>query len=487
MPGDPRRGHVAPVAAFLSYADEQPMIIVELAFHPFGEPPEPLAPRSWTGYRKRLGLSKLRRASSLRPSTDSGWQIDFGPHTLVSNPVREFGLVMPRPDPDWECAVRAHGSCVVLLGTGFRADEQTGALAIPRAAAALSAAYAGSRSVPDLTEIPGLFVVPVNSLLPYDPLRPVTFILDTDVLISIQRFCFESARLGERVTAIRHLLVNLSDRDVLPGPALAQLYQPTRSTFQAAPALQALAAFEIVMALTRAELMDERRPPASFPDGFDRDLTGFEPVPLMLVMYAGVLRLRQLWNPGQSLAERARSFESFMRWLREELKLNAALLVQVAFNLWISDEDAKRQASHLLHFRAGPVTEATLARLWGTAFDLFLIAGHLDAVEIADAVDAVILTFDRGLAGMRDFFEHFRVSAPSAAGGPERGYAPNTRVMMNLHPRLYHIKPRVERLATELHLDMFARMAENDGGPYRRADLDTIVEREERLLLAVGQ
>jgi hypothetical protein len=72
--------------------------------------------------------------------------------------------------------------------------------------------YAGSMSVPELLEIPGLYVVPVNSFRPYDAMRPTTFVLDTDVLIEIERFSFEPSRLGKRARMIRSLLVNVVDR-----------------------------------------------------------------------------------------------------------------------------------------------------------------------------------------------------------------------------------------------------------------------------------
>jgi hypothetical protein len=390
---------VWPIAVLAGDVDGQPTLAVELAFHPAHDLPELLAAESWTSFRDELGLAPFAGAASLHAGPDGLWQIDFGPHMFVSNPAHLYEIVLPRPDAEWEHAVRVSGSCVVVLATGLRADEETDAVAIPLTAAAVSAAYVGSRSVPELSEIPGLHVVPVNSLRPYDPLRPVTFLLDTDVLIDIQHFCFEPARLGAKVKAVRHMLTNLTGRDVLPGPALAQLYQPSRSTTRTRPALEALAAFELLMSLSRGEIMDEQREPASFDPRFQRHVAGFAAVPQMLVMYAGVLRLRQLWDPTQTLAARAQSFESFMQWLRDELRLNAALLVQVAFNLWIADEPAQRQASRLLHFRAGAVTAGTLGQLWGTAYDVFLIAGHADAAQIPDVADAVILTFDRGPGG----------------------------------------------------------------------------------------
>jgi hypothetical protein len=313
-------------------------------------------------------------------------------------------------------------------------------------------------------------------------MRPVTFVLDTDVLIAMQRLCFAPGRLGGKAEAVRHLVINLLGRDVLPGPALAQLHQPTRTEIEPRAALEAHAAFDLLMSLSRAEVMDEHRPPATFDAAYERDLAGSAHLPQMLWMYAGVLRLRQMWNPAQTLPERAQSFEAFMRWLRDDLCLNAALLVQVAFNLWISDDAAQRQASRLLRFRAAAVTDATLGELWGTAYDLFLVSGQVDAMQVPDVVDVVILTFDRGLAGMRDFFEHVGIAELVSTADVDAEHVASARVKMNLHPRLGHMRPRLAKWAAELHGDMFTRLAEGDAGAFDEGRLRALIEREERLV-----
>jgi hypothetical protein len=329
LPDEPRRGHVWPVAVLFCYLEQRPAIAVELAFYPVDDLPEPLADESWAHYRNELGLAPFAGAGSLRDTADGPWHVDFGPHTFVSNPPLSFQIIAPRPDAEWEDAVEANGSCAVVLGTGLASGDETGAVAIPSTAAAVTAAYAGSRAVPELAEIPGLHVVPRNSIRPYDPMRPVTFVLDADVLIAMQRFCFAPARLGDKVEAIRQLLINLSGRDVLPGPALAQLYQPSRTKIDARAALEAFAAFDLLTSLSRAEIMDEHRPPETFDAAYERDVTGLGAAPQILWMYAGVLRLRQLWTPDQTLAERAQSFESFMRWLRDDLSYTQKLWMGV--------------------------------------------------------------------------------------------------------------------------------------------------------------
>jgi hypothetical protein len=203
----------------------------------------------------------------------------------------------------------------------------------------------------------------------------------------------------------------------------------------------------------------------------------------MLWMYAGVLRLRQMWNPAHTLHQRAKNYEAFICWLREELRLNAAPLVQVAFNLWISNDAAQRQASRVLKFRDKPVSEEMLGELWGTAYDLFLISGQVDATEVPDVADAVILTFDTGLARMRDFFEHIGVSElASVMNEDEPDFVWNARVKMDLHPRLEYMRPRIAKLAAGLHSDMFTRIGERDTSAFDMKRLIALVEHEERLV-----
>ena len=119
MSDEPRRGLVWPVAVFFGDFDDQPAIVVELAFCPARDFPEPLALEVWTRFRDRLGLSPFAGASSLRVAPDGRWHVDFGPHTLVSNAERQYQMVLPRRDAEWEDAVRATGSCMVLVGTGL--------------------------------------------------------------------------------------------------------------------------------------------------------------------------------------------------------------------------------------------------------------------------------------------------------------------------------------------------------------------------------
>ncbi len=101
-------------------------------------------------------------------------------------------------------------------------------------------------------------------------------------------------------------------------------------------------------------------------------------------------------------------------------------------------------------------------------------------MQVPDVVDAVILTFDAGLAGMRDFFEHVSIAEIASATGDEAGYAWNSRVKANFHPRL-HMRTHVAKLAAGLHADMFIRLEERDMAAFDMERLLELVEREERL------
>jgi hypothetical protein len=480
--GDSREGYVWPIEAVFVDLD-RPLVMVELAFWPMNGTPEPLAPESWASFRDGLGLLPFVGPESFELDPDGDWEVEFGPHTLITNRRRPFQVRVRRPGEEWEQAVRSLGSCTVLFGSGLAASDDHGALAVGSSAAAVRPVYAGSLEVPELAEIPGLHVVVVNRLRPYHPLRARSFVLDTDVLIEIERFCIEPSRRGARHEAIRNVLVNLAGQDVLPGPALAQLVQPSRTRWEPESARAALAAFEYLMSLSRTEILEMRDPPDELPVIDEGDATGAAENPQLLLMYAGALRLRSLWHPGQTLAERATSFVSFLQWMRDTLELNAGLLMQVAFNLWMGDETAHRQASRLLHFRGTPPSERDLPRLWGTAFDLSLILGHRMVLDIAAVSDAVILTFDRGLAEMRGFFEHVDIAE---VGIEDSDRVPwNAIVRMQFHPGLEHMRPRVEELTAELHEYALRRISRSEPGIWHR-NLRPLIEHEERRLLAHG-
>jgi hypothetical protein len=241
------------------------------------------------------------------------------------------------------------------------------------------------------------------------------------------------------------------------------------------------------MSLTRTEIMDPDRRPSHFDeDAEHRELLGLDEIPHIWLMYAGVLRLRQLWHPGQTLSERAKAFEAFVQWLRCDLRVNAGLLLQVAFNLWISNDEAQGQASRLLRFRAGAVSHATLGRLWGTAYDITLIACHAAVLQLPTAFDAVILTFDRGLAEMREFFEHVDTDETPWASTRGDGMAWNSRARLEpLHPRLEHMRPRLVGWVEDLHQDAMVRLAQ--GYLPGLDDLRELVRVEEQQLLAGGK
>jgi hypothetical protein len=302
--GDSREGYVWPIESLFVELD-RPLLVVELAFWPMNGTPEPLASESWAAFRDGLGLLPFAGSESFELDPDSDWEVEFGPHTLITNQRRSFRVRVRRPGEECEQAVRSLGSCTVLFGSGFAVEDAQGVLAVGSSAAAVRPVYAGSIEVPELAEIPGLHVVPVNRLRPYHPLRARSFVLDTDVLIEIERFCAEPARTGARNEAIRNMLVNLAGQDVLPGAALAQLVQPSRTRWEPESARAALAAFEHLMSLSRAEILEMRAPPAKLPVTDEGEITGAGENPQLLLMYAGALRLRSLWHPGQTLAERA--------------------------------------------------------------------------------------------------------------------------------------------------------------------------------------
>jgi hypothetical protein len=103
-------------------------------------------------------------------------------------------------------------------------------------------------------------------------------------------------------------------------------------------------------------------------------------------------------------------------------------------------------------------------------------------LDIAAVPDAAILTFDRGLAEMRGFFQH--VNTAEVLGIEESDRVPwNAMVWMQFHPGLDHMRPLVEELTAQLHDDALRRISRSEPGIWHRS-LPPLIEDEERRLLA---
>ena len=483
-PADPdvsRPGIVWPIEVAYEYPNDAPAAFVEMAFVPKGDHPEPLSSELWADCRRRFGLPSLM--DNPRPVDPTRYVAEFGPSMVVRSSAKPFCLVLPPPPAAWENAVRQTGSCLIAVGKGLGYLDNA-AIAVPDDTSVFIATCGASTPAPPLTEIPKLHVLP-RTTVECDPLGPCTFLLDTDVLIAIERFCCSPHRLGARLASIRDLALNLAYRDVLPGLALAQMYECGRTATNVVGAEHAAMAFHEVRAWSRERIASHMTACTSFRPGWLREFTGLTVDPGILALYAGVLHLRRLWDPGAPLLARFSTFELFVEWLRTDLRLAAAPLFQIATNLLISGEAAHNQASRLLRFRAGPVTPNTIRELWGTAFDLYIIGGHASVVAEPDVTEPVLLTFDAGIARMYEFFRHVGRGPIPADLGAEPMYGFHVATHLDLHPRLSHYRPRVEHWLAELQADMFARVTHGEFLADRHAEMNAIAEREEQLLLTM--
>jgi hypothetical protein len=137
-----RDGYLWPVEVLFVELD-RPVIVIELGFWPTDAVSEPLTPESWRAFRDRVGLPVFAGQASFELDVDPDWEVEFGPHTYISNRRRSFEIRVPRPDWEWEHVVQSAGSCIVLFGTGLGVDDETGALGVGSSAAAMTAVYAG--------------------------------------------------------------------------------------------------------------------------------------------------------------------------------------------------------------------------------------------------------------------------------------------------------------------------------------------------------
>lgn len=482
-PDGERPGVMGPINGRYGWMETKPALFVEIAFYPQGELPEIVEPRNWEKLRVGAKWSFLEELAAADVEPSSGYVLEFGPTLVLRNREIPFEMVVPEPPIEWEEAVHKAGGALVVIGSGLAVAAGDGdAVVAPVEAAGLIARDGGSYPAPHLTEIPGLHVMPLT-LHEYHEGRPYSFILDTDVLIGIERFFLAPQPTKER-ERIRQLLVNLAYRDIVPGPALSQVYQHGRAGFDVTRATRAAAAIQAVMGWDRAGIISY-----SGPGVLASGVTGHTYVPTsvdprMMMLYAGMLRLRREWSPGASLAVRARAFERILEWLLNDLQVAAPFLVQVALNLLVADDHTHLQASRLLHFHNAPASAKTLDELWATAFDVYLVSSHAVMISEPTMGEPVLLTFDKGLAGLYDLARYVgMVPVPGEAGeNGEHWFIVGTK--LNLHPRLAHLKPRVEEWYERARDDMMERHVQGRDILERGPEFASIAEREERLLLA---
>jgi hypothetical protein len=475
----PRHGFAGPVAVIYRHLAGRPVAFIEFGFTPKGDVPEPLSTDLWDGLLQRFALPQLGSQDLDYPFIRDH-RIEFGPFTILLEPDR-MGLLLPTPDPSWEASVRRAGSCLIVMGIGLRRAAD-GRIGVPSDAAGFIAAYGGALSAPPLDQLPGLHLLPLTGGR-FDPLGFYSFVLDTDVLIEIERFCLAPNRPRQRTELVRHLLMNLAYRDLLPGIALAQVFQRGRRSSDLPSAIRAAKAIHEVMGWDRNRIASHSAPCHTFRSGFVTEFSGTESAAQMLFLYAGVLRLRVLWSPGATLADQVASFRAFVEWLRDELQVASATLFQIAANLFVSSPEAHRQASRLLHFSASAPTEATLNRLWGTAFDLLILTIYGDVSLEPTIMEPVLLTFDAGLAAMFDFLRHvsFEPITPGAGPGTLVGSLVATR--LDLNPRLVHLQREIDERRQELQAAALDRASRGQRLEARADEIGALVDHEEGLLL----
>jgi hypothetical protein len=157
-----RPGVMGPIAMTYGSDGSVPIALVELAFFPGNDLPEPLLAESWETWRARSQLPSLDDLSETGIQGGAGYRVELGPTVVVRNPDIGLAMILPAPGAEWEDAVRAAGGAKVVAGTGLGVNGSGGAAA-PGSAVATIATYTGTFPAPDLTGIPGLQAIPLTS------------------------------------------------------------------------------------------------------------------------------------------------------------------------------------------------------------------------------------------------------------------------------------------------------------------------------------
>jgi hypothetical protein len=480
-PEQERPGVMGPIAMTYVWDGRLPVVFVELAFFPGNDLPETLLPESWETWRNRARLSSLNDLAETGFHHSADFCIELGPTVVVRNADIELAMILTAPAGEWEDAVREVGGVMVIVGTGLAVDG-SGRVIAPDSAVATLATHTGTFPASTLTGIAGLHTIPLNADQ-YDETGPKSFILDTDVFIAIERFVLSPKPRREK-DPIRDLLLNLAYRDVLPGAALGQIYQPGRRRTDQAAVERAAKAIHEVMAWDRERIALHESPCATFRPGWLEEFTGTSKTdPIMLMLYLGVLRLRRMWSPAMSLQDKAAAFEAYVRWLRDDIQVASPASFQVAANLLISTDETHRKASRLLHFKNSPITQKTLDELWGAAFDISLVTGHAGLSLDSHTVEPVLLTFDKGLASLYELMRYVGFGPLPGEAGADAGYAFYVASNLDVHPRLGHLTSRVEEWHRQLQDGMISRSVQKRPFRTRRAEITSAVEDEEAWLL----
>jgi hypothetical protein len=277
--------------------------------------------------------------------------------------------------------------------------------------------------------------------------------------------------------------LNLAYRDNLPGAALGQIYQQGRKRTDLAAAERAAKAIHEAMGWDRERIALHESPCTTFRPGWLQEFTGMASDPVNLMLYLGLLRLRRMWSPAMSLQDKAAAFEAYVGWLRDEIQVAAPALFQIAANLLISTDETHRNASRLVHFKNAPMTQTTLDEIWGGAFDISLVTGHAGLILDSHTVEPVLLTFDKGLASLYELMRYVGFGPLPEAAGADAGYAFYVASSTDLHPRLGHLRERIEEWKHQLQEGMIARSAAGRQFRTRTEEITSAVEHEEELLL----
>lgn len=481
----PISGHVLPSALTSTWDGSVPLLLVDLAFES-AQGLEPVSVENWQAYCASVGLNVGRPdvATPHDPLTD--WQIELGPYVAVRRvlepQVGYFGLVS---DPSWERAVERQGGCVVEVRGGVEPVLPSSPSLFAGGFVSHAGTYRASL-LGDLRRYHAVLLDPDGKVA--FPTR-YTFILDTDVVIDIERGYFSPTRLGGSADELRQLLLNLAYHDVLPGMALQQLTRPGRRSENAPASNRASRALAATLGRSRAETEAwfSAAGGHSVPDPSVLDEGGpglIDHPRVQLVKYAGVLKMRLLWDPTHTLPMKVSAFLDFIEWLRADLRLADAYLIQVALNLWVGRDQAARQVARLLRFRTKRVTRQTLDRLWGTATDIFLLASQDSIVAtIPDAGEPVIITADAGVRDLRRFIRPLGVrEVASELGVRAIGVV---GLDATLHPSLLSSREVIHRNLSRLQSEAMERVrrspSEADEPPLLR-----LIEALEASVLALG-
>jgi hypothetical protein len=282
------------------------------------------------------------------------------------------------------------------------------------------------------------------ALLPLKPdtdYKPLTLILETSVVIDIERFFYAPSLMPDgRRRSVRDLLVKYHGIDMIPGFGIAEASWAWPTTTVQPKQWTSLAhAFDSIWAWSEEEIRAHSMSPKSIQSsGIATSSSDASPFALagniLLPSYATLLKL-QVISKRPREGNAFRLFRELIEWANEELELVFPYEIQLAADYFLGEPADRDYVQKLMKFGKKDSLSATRSAAWDILFLRWMDFSQSGA--FATPVPAPkLVTADQGLIGLRE-----RCSLHAVVSSPEP---------LGLVDMILKVRPALHRFSEEL-------------------------------------